>query len=213
MATDAAVRYDLTLSTLSEETQAKLKEHLPPTANIHNPVDIIGDADPPRYEAAIRQVLLDDDVDGAIVILSPQAMTNPLETAEIVPRVTEGIDKPVLCSFMGIVDVSEGVHYLEAHNIPNYVFPESSVRAMAAMLRFGNLLRLERRQVRRVAANKDSANDIIKRKLGDKQEHMMPEQEANELLQCYGFPVLPTNWSTMSRKSNGPPMKWASQWP
>ena len=192
MATDAAIRYDLTLATLSEETKNKLREHLPPTANINNPVDIIGDADPARYEAAIRQVLQDDDVDGAIVILSPQAMTNPLETAEIVPRVTQGIDKPVLCSFMGIVDVSEGVQYLEAHNIPNYVFPESSVRAMAAMLRFGNLLRLERRQVRRLAANKDSANDIIKRRLGDKAEHMMPEQEANELLQCYGFPVLPS---------------------
>jgi acetyl coenzyme A synthetase (ADP forming)-like protein len=191
MATDAADRYDLDLANFSDATKAALREHLPPTASINNPVDIIGDATHERYEKAIRQVLLDENVDGAIVILSPQAMTRPLETAEIVPRVIEGINKPVLCSFMGIVDVSEGVRYLEAHGIPNYVFPESSVRAMAAMLRFGRLLRLEKREVRRVAANRDAANDIITRKLKNTDQYFMPETEANELLQCYGFPILP----------------------
>ena len=190
MATDAAVRHDLTLAQFTEETNEKLRNVLPPTASIHNPVDIIGDATHERYEAALRTVLEDEEVDGAIVILSPQAMTDPLETAEIVPRVAEGIDKPILCSFMGIVDVSAGVNYLEAHNIPNYVFPESSVRAMSAMLRFGNLLRLERRQVRRLAANRDAAEDIIRRRLNGKEEHYMPEQEATELLGCYGFPTL-----------------------
>ena len=196
MATDAAIRHDLTLAALSEETQAALKEHLPSTASIHNPVDIIGDATPERYEAALRQVLMDKEVDGAIVILSPQAMTDPLETAAIVPRVIEGLDKTVLCSFMGTVDVSEGVRYLEANSIPNYIFPEASVRAMAAMLRFGDLLRLDRRKVRRVAANRDSANDIIKRRLDGQDRHYMPEQEANELLQCYGFPILPNRLVT-----------------
>ena len=191
MATDAAVRYDLNLAELSTNTKEQLQKYLPPTANIHNPVDIIGDAGPDRYEAAIREVLLDENVDGAVVILSPQAMTDPLETAEIVPRAIEGVDKPVLCSFMGIVDVSEGVRYLEAHNIPNYVFPESSVRAMAAMLKFGDLLRLEKRQVRRVAANRDTVIDIINRRLGTQDKYYMPEQEASELLDCYGFPVLP----------------------
>ncbi|MBU2550344.1 MAG: acetate--CoA ligase family protein [Proteobacteria bacterium] len=190
MATDAAMRHGLTLATLSDETQAKLKEHLPSTANIHNPVDIIGDATHERYEAALRQVLEDPGVEGAIVILSPQAMTDPLETAEIVPRVIQGIDKPVLCSFMGIVDVSEGIRYLEAHNLPNYTFPESSVRAMGAMVRFGDLLRLDRRCVRRVAADRDSAADIIQRKLGGRDEAYMTENEAGELLQAYGFPVL-----------------------
>ncbi|MEW5725518.1 MAG: acetate--CoA ligase alpha subunit [Thermodesulfobacteriota bacterium] len=190
MATDAAVRHELELTQFTEQTKAELRKHLPPTASLHNPVDIIGDATSERYEAAIRAVLLDPNVDGAVVLLSPQAMTRPLETAEIMPRVIEGIEKPVLCSFMGIVDVSEGVRFLEAHNIPNYVFPESAVRAMAAMLKFGKLLRLDKREVRRVAANRDAATDIIKRRLGDKERHFMPEQEANELLQCYGFPML-----------------------
>jgi acetyltransferase len=190
MATDAAIRHNLTIAPLSEDTKKKLKKELPPTASIENPVDVIGDATHKRYEAAIRQVLMDKNVDGAIVIMSPQAMTDILETAEIVPRVTKGVDKPVLCSFMGIVDVSEGVKYLEQHGIPNYQFPEAAVRAMASMAFYGNLLSLERRQVRRVAADRDTATAIINKKLAGKDKYYMSEREANEILRSYGFPVL-----------------------
>ncbi|MBW2056461.1 MAG: acetate--CoA ligase family protein [Deltaproteobacteria bacterium] len=190
MATDAAIRHNLTLARLTEKTEEKLRKQLPPTANIKNPVDVIGDATHERYEAAIRDILMDPDVHGAIVILTPQAMTDILKTAEIVPRVARGVDKPVLCAFMGIVDVSEGVRYLSQNGIPNYAFPESAVRAMASMVRFGDLLRLERRKVRRQAADRDSAAQIIKSKLQGRERYFMPEIEANELLRCYGFPVL-----------------------
>ena len=81
MATDAAIRYELELASFSENTTAQLKENLPPTANIHNPVDIIGDADHRRYEAALKAVLNDDNVDGAVVILSPQALNDPLRNS------------------------------------------------------------------------------------------------------------------------------------
>jgi acetyltransferase len=190
MATDAAVRHNLEIATFSEKTKQELKKVLPPTASIKNPVDVIGDATHERYEAAIRYVLMDEDVDGAIVILAPQAMTDVLETAEIVPRVVKGIDKPVLCSFMGIVDVSEGVQYLEKHNIPNYAFPEAAVRSMASMAFYGKLLSLDRREVRRVTADRDTASAIIKKKLTGRDRYYMSEKEANEILQCYGFPVL-----------------------
>jgi acetyl coenzyme A synthetase (ADP forming)-like protein len=190
MATDAVIRHNLKIATLSEETKQKLKQELPPTASIQNPVDVIGDATHERYEAAIRYVLMDENVDGAIVILAPQAMTDVLETAEIVPRVVKGIDKPVLCSFMGIVDVSNGIQYLEEHGIPNYPFPEAAVRTMSSMAYYGNLLTLEKRKVRRVAADRDTATEIIKKKLAGRDSYYMSEKEANEILQCYGFPVL-----------------------
>jgi len=190
MATDAAIRHNLEIATLSDETKEKLKQELPPTASIQNPVDVIGDATHQRYEAAIRHVLMDKNVDGAIVILSPQAMTDIMETAEIVPRVAKGIDKPVLCSFMGIVDVSQGIKYLEKNGIPNYAFPEAAVRSMASMAFYGNLLNLERREVRRVAADRDTASVVIKKKLAGKDKYYMSEKDANEILQSYGFPVL-----------------------
>jgi acetyltransferase len=190
MATDAAIRHNLTLASLSEHTREKLKEHLPPTASIENPIDIIGDAGHERYEAALRHLLIDEGVDGAIVILTPTALIDIVETAEIVPRVAKDIDKPLLCSFMGIVDVSAGVLHLEEHGIPNYPFPESAVRAMASMVRFGNQLRLEKKGVRRVAADRETAAQIIKDKLGSKERYFMAELEANDILQCYGFPIL-----------------------
>jgi len=190
MATDAAVRYGLSLAKLSTDTENKLKEQLPPTASVHNPVDIIGDARHERYEAAIRSVLEDPNVDGAIVILTPVALTDILETARIVPLVAEGIDKPILCSFMGIVDVSEGVRFLEDHGIPNFAFPEEAVRAMSSMVQFGQLLQLPRREVRRVAANRDFANQLIATCLKDTDEVMLAQLDANEILQCYGFPTL-----------------------
>jgi len=190
MATDAAIRHNLKIATLSEQTKKKLKKELPPTASVENPVDVIGDATHERYEAAIRHILMDENVDGAIVILSPQAMTDIMETAEIVPHVVKDIDKPVLCSFMGIVDVSEGVKYLQKHGIPNYAFPEAAVRSMASMAFYGNLLTLDKREVRRVAADRDTATVFIKKKLAGKDRYYMSEREANEILQCYGFPVL-----------------------
>ena len=190
MATDAAIRHNLRMATLSEETKQKLKQELPPTASIQNPVDVIGDATHERYEDAIRHVLMDENVDGAIVILTPQAMTDVLKTAEIVPHVMKGINKPVLCSFMGIVDVSRGIQYLEKHGIPNYAFPEAAVRSMASMAFYAGLLSLDKRQVRRVAADRDTAGVVIKKKLADKDRYYMSEKEANEILQCYGFPVL-----------------------
>ncbi|RJP18007.1 MAG: CoA-binding protein [Candidatus Abyssobacteria bacterium SURF_5] len=190
MATDAAIRHGLALASFTEETRKKLKKHLPKTASIENPVDIIGDATHERYEDAIRDILKDEGVDGAIVILTPQAMSDIMETARIVPRVGQGIDKPLLCSFMGVVDVSEGVRYLEKNGIPNYAFPEEAVRAMSSMERFGNRLRLEKRGVRRVAADFEAASELIRDKLGERDQYLMPENEANEILQCYGFPVL-----------------------
>jgi acetyl coenzyme A synthetase (ADP forming)-like protein len=195
MATDAAVRHGLRLATFSDETLNKLKENLPDTASVNNPVDVIGDATHERYAAAIRAVLEDENVDGAIVILTPQAMTDIRETAEIVPPVAKDIDKPILCSFMGLVDVSEGVRYLEKHGIPNYDFPEAAARTMAAMVRFYEHInpRKDRvREIRQFPAERERVCQIIERNLENRAEYYMPEKQANEILDAYGFPLLKT---------------------
>ena len=190
MATDAVVRHGLKLAKFTEETEELLKECLPSTANIKNPVDVIGDAKHDRYEYALRWVMQDPNVDGAIVILTPQAMTDILRTAQIVPKVAANCQKPILSCFMGLVDVSEGVKYLESNGVPNYTFPQAAVRAMASMVKFGNLQQLESRRVRRMAADRKAAAEIIADKLGDKDRALLTQVEANEILRCYGFPVL-----------------------
>ena len=86
----------------------------------------------------------------------------------MVPGLAEGIDKPVLCSFMGIVDVSEGVEYLENNGIPNYPFPEAAVRAMASMASFGSrcLPRREAGPPRGCGPRRPA--QVIRSKLGDR---------------------------------------------
>jgi acetyltransferase len=190
MTTDAAIRHGLKLAVLKEETKDELRKHLPHTANIENPVDIIGDATYKRYEAAIRSVVNDENVHGAIIILTPQEMTDIIETAKIVPSAVKGVKKPILCAFMGIVDVSEGIRYLENHNIPNYMFPERAVRALASMVRFSSLLELDKKEVKNYPVDIKGATKKIKEKLKGKDEHYLSEYEANEILNYYKFPLL-----------------------
>lgn len=192
MATDTLVKPGIILANLSEETKNKLKAKLPPTASVHNPVDVIGDADAKRYEAAIRYTLEDENVDGGIVILTPAATAEILETAQIVPRVAKDIRKPILCAFMGLVDVSEGIEYLAQNGIPNFTFPEEASRTMVAMIEYTDNLRQgrRRREVFRLLEDQEKAAAIIASRLSGRKEYFMTEQEAHELLRCYGFPLL-----------------------
>jgi acetyltransferase len=190
MATDAVIRHGLKMAPLTKETEMKLRETLPATAATNNPVDVIGDATHERYGTAVRYTIQDENVDAAIVILSPQAMTDVLQTAAIIPRVVKEINKPVLCSFMGIVDVSPGVKYLQENGIPNYAFPEAAVRSLAAMFRFGNLLNLKNRQIKTIAADRSRAHNLIKENLTGKDQILMTENESDKILACYGFPLL-----------------------
>jgi len=190
MTVDAADRFNLELAELKEDTKAQLASFLPPTANLNNPVDIIGDADYKRYENAIRTVLKDENVSGSIVIMAPQAITDILQTAEILPRATHGIKKPVLCVFMGIVDVSEGVRYLESHGFPNYFLGEQAIQAMASMVRFASRMTIPGREVITYEVETDQAREFIKKTLKTEDSVYLPQTEANALLSYYGFPVL-----------------------
>ena len=92
----------------------------------------------------MRTVLEDENVDMGIVILTPQSMTDIEETAAVVPEAIKGINKPVVCSFMGAQDVAPGVKILRTAGIPNYPFPEDGVKSLAAANRLVTLARNSR---------------------------------------------------------------------
>lgn len=196
MATDAAVRHGLELATLEPATVEKLRSELPITANVNNPVDVIGDARHDRYEAAIRAVAKDPNVDGVVVILTPQSMTDIREIGEVVAnvaasmKVSPWLAKPVLASFMGIVDVSVGVSILERAGIPHYVFPESAVRSLAQMHRYQkNWLDRPRTEVKLYPVQKEVVEKIFARVRAERRSYL-PEVEALKVLEAYGLPVL-----------------------
>lgn len=189
VATDACVRYGLEMAPLSQKTVQRLKGALPPTANLSNPVDLIGDARHDRYEAALQAILRDPSVDGVMVILTPQAMTDIEEIAHAIGKRSHGSRKPVLGCFMGVVDVSKGVKILESYGVPQYKYPEAAARTLAAMHSYGWWLHRPRTKFRRFRAQRVWAQRFIHRARRSGRSYL-PEFEAMEILSRYGFPLL-----------------------
>jgi acetyl coenzyme A synthetase (ADP forming)-like protein len=189
MATDAAIRHGLELAKLRPETLESLKAKLPPTANFYNPVDVIGDAPADRYTVATDAVLADPNVDGLIVLLTPQAMTDIEGTAECIGKLAPRYGKPVLASFLGHVDVSTGVRVLEEFSIPNYEFPENAARSLGAMSRYTQWLTRRRTIERRFEVDTAAVRAVLNRVRAEGRTYL-PEVDALAVLQAYGFPTL-----------------------
>jgi len=191
VATDMTVSSGLQLARFKAETIEALKSHLPSAANVHNPVDVIGDAAQDRYENALSAVIRDEGVDGALVILTPQSMTNALGTAQAVARIARRSHKPILCSFMGIIDVSAGVKYLQEQGYPVYRFPENAAKAFGAIYRYSRWLNRQHLAQFQFTHDTARAREIVQGCLAAGKT-AIGELEGTELLKCYGFDVLPT---------------------
>ena len=190
VATDMTVCSGLQLASFAEETVETLASHLPPTANLHNPVDVIGDAAQDRYENALGAVIKDEAVDGALVILTPQSMTNALATAEAIARLARRSAKPILCCFMGIFDVSQGVKHLQERGIPVFRFPEHAAESFAALYRYSRWLNRQELAEFTLSHDPQRASAIIQQALADGKSYL-GEGEGSEVLACYGLNPLP----------------------
>jgi acetyltransferase len=195
VATDMTVVSGLELAKFSDETIESLKSHLPVTANVNNPVDVIGDAAQDRYENALAAVIRDEGVDGAMVILTPQSMTNAMGTAEAIVRIARRSHKPILCCFMGLIDVSAGVGYLQDHGVPVYRFPEGAAKAFGAIYRYSRWLNRQEMAPYHIKQDQHRGREIITDSLAAGKTYL-GELEGTRLLQCYGFDVLPTVLAT-----------------
>ncbi len=190
LATDVTVSAGLALAEFQPGTIEALSRHLPSAANLKNPVDVIGDADPNRYERALEAVINDENVDGALVILTPQSMTNALETARVVVKIARRSFKPILCSFMGIIDVSAGVKFLQEHGYPVYKFPESAARAFAALYHYSRWISRPHVSDIQLEHDTDRASRVIESCL-QRGRTYLGELESVEILKSYGFNTLP----------------------
>ena len=136
-----------------------------------------------------------EGVDGALVILTPQSMTKALETAEAIVRVARTSQKPLLSCFMGVVDVSKGVEYLQTHGYPVFKFPENAAKAFGVIYRYA--ARLSRPILEPFSFKHDTAKakEIIQNCLAAGKTRL-GELVGLELLKCYGFNTLPTKLAT-----------------
>ncbi len=190
MATDASVRYGLQISQFSEATKAKLRAGLPKEASVNNPVDLIGDAQADRYELALH-ALDDESVDCGLVLLTPQAMVDLRKVAETIATVGPKSGKTILTSILGLTDITPAVEVLESNNIPHYTFPESAVRALAAMYEYQRWVDRPRTQVKHFDVDIGKAQDIIStaKRAGLTN---LPQDDALRILSTYGLPVIKT---------------------
>jgi len=136
IATDAIEKSPwLNLAEFKKETSAHLQKTLPKTANIHNPVDVVGDALANRYTNALEGILPDSNVDIALVILTPQIMTEKERTAKTINQFHEQFPKkPILTAFMGGRNIEYAALKLAERNIPNFLYPTRAVKAMEKMV-------------------------------------------------------------------------------
>lgn len=193
MAADRATDLGIGLSSLSPETLEALNAVLPAVWSHGNPVDIIGDAPPARYREALDICLEDPGVDGAIVILTPQAMTEPEKVAEELVKSAAKSKKPILTSWMGGEQVKGGREVLKSARIPNFNTLENAVDAFSFIGTYNRNQRLLLQTPARLSggqkfADRDGARLIIEGVLTERRK-ILTEPESMAILRSFKIPA------------------------
>ena len=206
LATDALVRHGGQLATLTPATLTALDAVMPQHWSRANPIDILGDADPDRYERAIRHALDDPDSDGLLVVLTPQAMTDPTKTAERLVALAATTTKPLLASWMGGQEVEAGVRLLNDAGIATNSYPDAAVQLFDAMWRYSDNLRALYETpalVPEIEATGDAEPHADRRRVETllagvlaQGRTLLNEWEAKQVMEAYGIPTVPTHMAT-----------------
>lgn len=194
LATDALLLQGGELAELSPETMHALDKVLPAHWSRNNPVDIIGDAGPERFEQAVEIVAKDPGVEGLLVIMTPQGMTNPALIAEKLTRFAKLDQKPILASWMGGAEASHGEAILNRVGIPTFPFPDTAVRAFLYMCRYSYNLRglYETPILARMDAIEPQLATALIDSARSAERTILTEFESKQVLKAYGIPVVET---------------------
>jgi len=169
---------------ISKETIEAFRASLPKGAALNNPVDVMGDADDQRYKIAVSGLLKDPNVNGLIVILTPQSNSKIKETADVLVETKGG--KPIFASFIGGKLVDKGRDILQDNKIPNYRFPERAISSFNVMVKYKNALDLPKESAGEFRVDKAKVKKILDdaAKSGQKE---IPEYTARDIIESYGF--------------------------
>ncbi len=192
MATDALIARRGTLAPLSPETTAKLNGLLPPFWSHGNPVDVLGDAPPERYAAALEILLSDPNVDAVLAVLAPQAVTDPTTTAQEVAAIAKKSPKPVLASWMGGKLMREGIAVFNRAGVPTYATPDQAVEAFMHLVDYARNLELLYETPREVPVRFPLDQATVRKTLRPILEKggILSEADSKAVLAAYGIPVV-----------------------
>ncbi|NOQ79491.1 MAG: GNAT family N-acetyltransferase [Gammaproteobacteria bacterium] len=192
MATDRAIDLGVTIASLSEDTLARLNKSLPPQWSHANPIDILGDASAERYQDAVNACMDDPDVDGVLVMLSPQAMTDTVACAQAIIDAQKVNKKLLLACWMGEQQIEVANKLFSRNHLPCFPNPESSVEAFAYLASYYQnqqlLMQVPGPLVTRSQPDVDGARLIIESVLAQKRT-VLTITESKALLHAFAIPV------------------------
>jgi len=187
IATDACEKKGLRLASFKRKTIDSLKENLPSAANIYNPVDVLGDATHERFASTLESLMNDSNVDSVLVLLTPQAMTDPIAVANTIAEISSKYKKPVLCSFMGGSAVVPGIDVLKENNIPNYSYPERAASSLMSMVIQKRITEQEYPNPKIFDVDKETVKKIFSSARSENRVNL--GLEALDVLKAYGIPI------------------------
>lgn len=204
IAADRATDLDIALPALSEKTCASLSEFLPKNWSQANPVDIIGDAPPRRYELTLLACLSDPAIHGIIVILTPQAMTEPLEVAKMIVETAKDSSKVIIACFMGGEHLISAKVFLENNDIPTFQTPEAAIEAFYYLRSFARnqklLLQAPEPLLSETQSHSNEVKTIIENALAQGRT-VLTELESMAILNAYGIETPQAAIATSSKEA------------
>jgi acetyltransferase len=200
MAADRAADLNVVLPSLTENTISELNKVLPSQWSHQNPIDIIGDANPERYHAALDICLHANYFDAVLAILVPVAMSQPIKVAEQIIRDADKDNLPILACWMGDKQVTSSWKLFENHKIPYFDTPEKAVQAFSYLAYYQYnqklLLQVPGPLSPQPQPDIDYARSIIQSVLADHRS-MLTTIESKNILKAFLIPVSePINVST-----------------
>jgi acetyltransferase len=191
IATDALVSAGLQIAEFSERTKYRLESFLPEHASKSNPCDLTGDADEQLFRQTLQVVLDDENVDGAIVILTPVSPGADVAIAEATVDVARASKKTSFFCFLGVSDFTEGIEVLHRAGLPHFPFPENAVRAMAHMPWYREVIELQAgKEVPTFEVDSQKVTQVIADYLDDNPRRLLSQHEAHGIFEAYGLPVM-----------------------
>ncbi len=204
ISTDAFVSEGVDVARFSQNIIEKLRKGLPEEAAVYNPVDIIGDAPPERYDVALRTVFQDDMkfCAGALVLLTPQANTQPSRAAELMIKVHEDYPEHVMiASFMGGKSVVDGAAKLRDAGVPVYDFPEEAIKNIAGLIKYSRIkARVGETPLPAFKVDQGAVRAIIEDARADGRA-MLLNYENSGIFSAYGIPHPKTRLATTTTEA------------
>jgi len=198
LAADATEKSSLVMARLSNSTIDRMKEFLPPYASLYNPVDLIGDAPAERYRKTLEVVVEDPQVHSILVLLTPTASAEIVETAQAIIDVAKTTKKPIFVNYMGGMRTKPGQKMLTEAGIPCSIYPEPLIKSIETMYNYYLWRQTPAQEYPEVRRNRQKARLVIN-EARSKGATEVVEFQAQEVLRAYN---LPTPNTALARSSD-----------